>query len=761
MDESASSTVKNLVGSNRLSDLLSDTVKQSIGTLTILGSYFAALIASLTAYGTVHTVLGKLGASDWKYSAAVTALPILLVFFMHSLPAWLARQRANKLSQLQYGTVPVDYFRLTAYQQTDQDRFIRDDGLHEKIRCWLLANKWPLIYITGASGTGKSSLLNAFVIPALKDAEPSVMTIKVRLIDEPIQEITKALTAPQVVWDKPPNALQSLPLPELLEKAQRKLKRPLLLLLDQFEELLILHQQETQEAFLNVLKAWAESPIESVTICLVYRSDYMDMMVRTALPQPRHGDNWYEVGAFTLGEARAFYERADADFDPQLIEDLVTEASELEETRGKCRPVSLNMLGKVLEWFSGDSAKFFKKAHQPGAILNLYLKSVLDQSDIRDYSRLVLTAMISNRGTKKPVDAGTLQAQINVDAGAILGCLVVLAHKGLVRRIEVGGHALWEISHDFVARLLDHQLNISRPHRLQHRLKQALPVALALVIIGIWASPYVTHYIALNQLAEYGIESKAYPEKGFYITVESGADNRALQLVRRLRNVHTLRVDVAQGVTDLSPLAGLKHLKNLRLRQANLVKDLAPLAELHDLEFLELRNAKSLTDLRPLAELRELKILDLSYAKNVKDLRPLAGLKSLVVLLLSGSDNVTDLGPLAGLTNLTTLYLNSMDGITDLRPLVGLQKLQTLNLVQSDRVTDLSPLAKLDNLLELTVHHLKPGSEIETRFVVPKCLMDIRVVEGKRENIAKRILEQLEINRQKPECITLKPKALK
>ena len=64
------------------------------------------------------------------------------------------------------------YFRVGPTTTSNKDRraFHRSDGEHERVRDWLLRQPGAPLYLTGDSGTGKSSLLQAFVVPALRDA---------------------------------------------------------------------------------------------------------------------------------------------------------------------------------------------------------------------------------------------------------------------------------------------------------------------------------------------------------------------------------------------------------------------------------------------------------------------------------------------------------------------------------------------------------------------------------------------------------------
>jgi internalin A len=158
-----------------------------------------------------------------------------------------------------------------------------------------------------------------------------------------------------------------------------------------------------------------------------------------------------------------------------------------------------------------------------------------------------------------------------------------------------------------------------------------------------------------------------------------------------LTNLDELRC-FCTPVADLSPLAGLVKLENLSCDETQ-VTDLSPLADLKNLASLGC-SYTPITDLSPLAGLANLVQLNCSNTQ-VADLSPLAGLANLVQLNCS-STQVDNLLPLAGLANLRNLYCSDTP-VPDLSPLAGLANLEMLDCANT-QVADLSPLAGLTNL---------------------------------------------------------------
>lgn len=170
-----------------------------------------------------------------------------------------------------------------------------------------------------------------------------------------------------------------------------------------------------------------------------------------------------------------------------------------------------------------------------------------------------------------------------------------------------------------------------------------------------------------------------------------------------------------QQLSDLRPLAFLKHLKTLELSDQRIV-DTSPLGALKELETLKLSNNFDLKtqtkipwDLRFLSELPQLKTLNLlanGESLNLKAV-PWTQLSSLETLILSNNEGSVDLYavPWEKLPRLKQLVITS-SGLSDIRPLAGAKSLEQLNL-RRNKISDISMLENLKNLRVLDVSQNK------------------------------------------------------
>ena len=110
---------------------------------------------------------------------------------------------------------------------------------------WLSrADAMPL-YLTGDSGSGKSSVLNAYVLPELRDAGWTV--VEARAWQDPEAALTDAISKLAAARKWKLGGTQNLR--ALLENVARRVDGGLLLVLDQFEEFVILAEPGRRESF--------------------------------------------------------------------------------------------------------------------------------------------------------------------------------------------------------------------------------------------------------------------------------------------------------------------------------------------------------------------------------------------------------------------------------------------------------------------------------------------------------------------------------
>jgi hypothetical protein len=205
---------------------------------------------------------------------------------------------------------------------------------------------------------------------------------------------------------------------------------------------------------------------------------------------------------------------------------VLREASAADGTRGLIRPIIINMLGLVLRRIA-DSPE----AERPtNALLGDDLRACIDNPDRRAVARAILPHLLTDADTKQPRSVGELCSETKLDgyeldAHVIHGCLLQLETSGYVRQIsrpEEIMNRVWEVSHDFVARLLGPILKNPFCTFLERFGRAFYPVSIA-----IWAVGVLVFIFERSELDRKAAESQLGKRFGF--TIQETADGYVLR----------------------------------------------------------------------------------------------------------------------------------------------------------------------------------------------------------------------------------------
>lgn len=667
------------------------------------------------------------------------AAPLAFVGIFSLLPAALRARREHRLKPLSHNPLlpKPGYFRLHPFEIADSSDFQRIDGALEEAFLWINNTKSSILYFTGASGSGKSSLINAGLAPRVRSIGWEVLFV--RGMGKPHTAIIEGLRKASHLFEKSPPTNANLR--ELLTLASEERSRvgagPLLIVMDQFEEFLLLDQGEEKEKYAEQLHELEAEPVANIHILHVFRSDYRDLIFRENLPKYVDRDTAFSLAGFTRRDAETYLNAGPVQLNASGYNDLFVGLDRIEEARGIYRPITLNMVGFVLER-QGDTL-----STEPAQLIERYLSDCINFGEAKDFSSSVLGALITREGTKIPRTDLAIAELAQLQTWQVNATLSSLAEQGLVRKIDT----VWEISHDFVAKVLGRIIS----RRTWRSNVHLLSTPALLVIIASWTLtlavglPTWTQYrerIVLDRIYELGFyqDSKqsdnglAFGFRGVDISSDREFDDDVdlsdeelrefSALASELGDVSRLEIFEANFITDLSPISKLSSLNSLSLSWMDGLEDLGPLSTLTLLEELSFFAVSNIDDLEPISRLPNLKHLAVNMTTGVTDLRPLANAQSLQTLQIDSLDvekieplsrlhdlyalalvrtQVADLNAISQLTNLEYLDLTGSEWVTDLTDLASLQNLTILKLGYVNSYTSLSPVDRLPALRELTI----------------------------------------------------------
>lgn len=378
-----------------------------------------------------------------------------------------------------------------------------------------------LVVLFARTGTGKTSLINAGVRPHLKDRGYETFFIRVSRNPEAAARAVLTGEIPEL------HDIANLPLAGFLQKAAKRLKKPIVLFFDQFEEFFIYiygRERGRAQQFISAVTELYKNEKSNVHIVLSLREDFLAYMdaFRDKLPAILHNDSnlrllWFDeqqAREAIHGPANKFGVKIEKDLEDQLITDLARDATVEPQPPGggggdwptdapdadeeiRIEPARLQIVCDTLWKKKPHSHKsitladyiklgesYYLKPGQQGADGNiarqiLYRRLVEVFEQIQDKQQLdILEKLLPKlriEQTKHVYEVSSLAKDLQESPSSLKTLLQTLAASGLVRLQKIRDDIeVVELAHDYlVSHLTDLQEEVRKilPRRI---LKSAL-----------------------------------------------------------------------------------------------------------------------------------------------------------------------------------------------------------------------------------------------------------------------------------------------
>jgi hypothetical protein len=360
--------------------------------------------------------------------------------------------------------------------------------------CWRLIQDQAFAILEGESGCGKSSLLNAVLLPKARE---EFRVTECRVADDPFGKVLCALR--REPYHRAKKGATKKALADAFAAAAQPAgagvgDRPeqlqsLLLCLDQFEELFVTVRDEVRTRFLDVLSGALQGG--GLRLLLVIRSDFTDLLLkacRAADPEQRalNPGNYYTLQAFRREQAvdalkeiltplqgdDPLRKQRLVDFADALADELLRPPRDQRLSRDDEKtvlPVELQMVGMMAERLGEEALSRPALGRQGGkaGLLRAYLEDaktyVLRKTGIPgDQTLLVLRQFISPAGTKWARSAASIGKDLGRPADQVEAVVKAFADKYLINLLppeegqapEPGTSPRYELAHEHLVQVL-------------------------------------------------------------------------------------------------------------------------------------------------------------------------------------------------------------------------------------------------------------------------------------------------------------------
>ena len=346
----------------------------------------------------------------------------------------------------------LDYF-----EAADQAIFYGRELEAPALQRQIMAHKLTVLY--GASGVGKTSLIQAGVVPRLR--EDGYTAFYVRSLEDPAQAIKlEALhlaRGPEASLGQEDRTTALHPFLRRVLPAETRL----VVFLDQFEEFFIRLGDGVRRAFVEELAACLEDDALEMRAVLSLRDDYFQRLDEFDERWPKVFDNRFRLRNLDEDKARlAIFlpaQQFGLSFEDELLRQLL---ADLES--GGVEPAQLQIVcHKLYEDLanSGQPDTFTLDRYQAlggtKAILAGYLDDVLEKlpQEEREQARGVLKSMVTGQETKAALSArevaqDEIVRQLGLGEKTVERILAELRDSRVVRKLALAEGESYELAHE-------------------------------------------------------------------------------------------------------------------------------------------------------------------------------------------------------------------------------------------------------------------------------------------------------------------------
>ncbi|WP_437935888.1 nSTAND1 domain-containing NTPase [Sorangium sp. So ce341] len=374
-------------------------------------------------------------------------------------------------------TAPNPFPGPQPYRAADRARFHGREELSYRLEASVLANRCVTVY--GLSGSGKSSLMQASVIPALVDSH-QIRVVRIDAWPEgkhPTEWLADAVYAALSFGERPADLPAEEALLAAAQRAARKSPRIVLLYLDQLEQLLYPSRSTAEvEAFFAALNRLVDTPLRDLRVVLLLREDYLGRFRDRLREHRRLLSHGFRVGTLTVAELSEAVCKAAAGGQPPQTWEIEPTRALLRQVRTSGQAESDDAEAQAAYAQIVCRALFQQRAQGGGAaeqaaveaepILRRYLEATLDDLGALSAAarRLLEDHLVTADGTRTlRTEKELLRLLPAKELGPILKALEGAA---ILHAEEHQGSRYFEIGHDWLA------LRVSEARR-QRELEEA------------------------------------------------------------------------------------------------------------------------------------------------------------------------------------------------------------------------------------------------------------------------------------------------
>lgn len=364
---------------------------------------------------------------------------------------------------------------LQSYTELDKEYFF---GREVEIKELLgRIHKYSIVGLFGESGTGKTSLVNAGLIPSFKDE--GIITVSVRCLDEPIKRIREELLKKMKEKGVSINLIEELAATETFPRLIIQLRsivdkenKNVIIIIDQFEEIFTrAREMEREQLSKGIAESLALAPTKGkLYFLLSLREDYIGELWDWAHLYNLE-DAWIQQYRIRrLNEAKAFeaivepLHKLSIKVDDEFIHQLIMELKKIGD--GLIYPPYLQIIcSKLFEEYKNQNStskpiiefgkNLYKDSSAESIIADYLSESMLEglTEEEKLHAQNILDLLTGPEGLRTFLNLEEISRNIQIDKPNTQHVIEHLIKKKIVHPVVDGDNVSgYELVHDFLSK---------------------------------------------------------------------------------------------------------------------------------------------------------------------------------------------------------------------------------------------------------------------------------------------------------------------
>ncbi len=300
--------------------------------------------------------------------------------------------------------------------------------------------------LSGESGSGKTSLLKAGLIPKL--TEQGYLPVYLRLLDNPDSVIRKSVGKASGLELPGHDSLKAF-----LQEVAQQTEKTLVLCCDQFEEFFIhASTEKSRESFIGFVADCYNDSELSLKFLFSLREDFLARILefKNAIDEPLSTRKVFQLRNFDTGQAadiiQRSVERVDLPFEAGLNARVASDLA----VNDRVMPTELQIVCQQMQRRRVFNAEKYDAIGGKEALVNSYLQDVMRLAGHEQDVKQVLCSMISDDNTKLALTMAQISERTRKNQNLVEGILASFVKARLIREIQDEEPWRYEFMHEYL-----------------------------------------------------------------------------------------------------------------------------------------------------------------------------------------------------------------------------------------------------------------------------------------------------------------------